>query len=78
MLNNYYFFKGNLEQSKKRAICEIIDATSYNLIGKYHEVFDLKFDTFQFMVWHKTNPIFKIAFLKADAIFCVHSSSIMS
>lgn len=31
--------------------------TSYNLIGKYHEVFDPLFDTFQFMVWHKTNPV---------------------
>ena len=31
--------------------------TSYNLIGKYHETFDPLFDTFQFMVWHKTNPI---------------------
>ena len=31
--------------------------TSYNLIGKYHDVFDKEFDTFQFMVWHKTNPI---------------------
>ncbi len=31
--------------------------TSYNLIGKYHEVFDSVFDTFQFMVWHKTNPV---------------------
>ena len=31
--------------------------TSYNLIGKYHEVFDPEFDTFQFMVWHKTNPV---------------------
>lgn len=31
--------------------------TSYNLIGKYHEIFDPLFDTFQFMVWHKTNPI---------------------
>lgn len=31
--------------------------TSYNLIGRYHEVFDPEFDTFQFMVWHKTNPI---------------------
>ncbi len=30
--------------------------TSYNLIGKYHEAFDPEFDTFQFMVWHKTNP----------------------
>lgn len=30
--------------------------TSYNLIGKWHEVFDPIFDTFQFMVWHKTNP----------------------
>ena len=31
--------------------------TSYNLIGKYHEIFDPLFDAFQFMVWHKTNPI---------------------
>ena len=31
--------------------------TSYNLIGRYHEIFDPVFDTFQFMVWHKTNPI---------------------
>lgn len=31
--------------------------TSYNLIGKYHEIFDPLFDTFQFMVWHKTNPV---------------------
>lgn len=30
---------------------------SYNLIGKFHEAFDSEFDTFQFMVWHKTNPI---------------------
>lgn len=31
--------------------------TSYNLIGKWHEAFDSEFDTFQFMVWHKTNPV---------------------
>ena len=31
--------------------------TSYNLIGKWHEAFDPNFDTFQFMVWHKTNPV---------------------
>lgn len=30
---------------------------SYNLIGKWHEVFDPIFDTFQFYVWHKTNPV---------------------
>ena len=30
---------------------------SYNLLGKYHECFDSVFDTFQFMVWHKTNPV---------------------
>lgn len=30
---------------------------SYNLLGKFHEVFDPEFDTFQFMVWHKTNPV---------------------
>lgn len=30
---------------------------SYNIIGDYHRVFDSEFDTFQFMVWHKTNPV---------------------
>jgi site-specific DNA-methyltransferase (adenine-specific)/modification methylase len=30
---------------------------SYNIIGEYHKAFDPKFDTFQFMVWHKTNPV---------------------
>jgi site-specific DNA-methyltransferase (adenine-specific)/modification methylase len=31
--------------------------TSYNLLGKWHEALDHRFDTFQFAVWHKTNPI---------------------
>ncbi|HEC78699.1 MAG TPA: site-specific DNA-methyltransferase [candidate division WOR-3 bacterium] len=42
--------------------------TSYNLIGKWHDAFDSEFDTFQFMVWHKTNPapkIFKAGFLNS-------------
>ena len=30
---------------------------SYNLVGKWHNVFDPIFDTFQFFVWHKTNPV---------------------
>ena len=30
---------------------------SYNLLGEYHKVFDPEFDTFQFLVWHKTNPV---------------------
>ncbi len=30
---------------------------SYNMIGEYHRAFDPEFDTFQFMVWHKTNPV---------------------
>ena len=34
--------------------------TSYNLIGKWHKAFDSEFDTFQFFIWHKTNPIPKI------------------
>ncbi len=33
---------------------------SYNLIGQWHGAFDHLFDTFQFMVWHKTNPAPKI------------------
>lgn len=41
---------------------------SYNLVGRYHEAFDPLFDTFQMMVWHKTNPIpnfFKAGFLNS-------------
>lgn len=34
--------------------------TSYNLLGEWHKTFDPIFKTFQFMVWHKTNPIPKI------------------
>ena len=30
---------------------------SYNLIGKWHQIFDPIFDTFQFFVWHKSNPV---------------------
>lgn len=30
--------------------------TTYNLLGDWHATFDPVFDTFQFMVWHKTNP----------------------
>lgn len=26
------------------------------MLGKWHEAFDPVFDTFQFVVWHKTNP----------------------
>jgi site-specific DNA-methyltransferase (adenine-specific)/modification methylase len=33
---------------------------SYNLLGRWHECFDPVFDTFQFVVWHKTNPTPKI------------------
>ena len=30
---------------------------SYNLIGEWHTAFDPEFDSFQFFIWHKTNPI---------------------
>lgn len=30
--------------------------TSYNMLGAWHQTFDPLFDTFQFIVWHKTNP----------------------
>ena len=47
---------------------------SYNLLGKWHDALDDKFDTFQFMVWHKTNPIpkfFKNGFLNScELIIC--------
>jgi DNA modification methylase len=48
--------------------------TSYNLIGEWHRLLDPKFDTFQFMVWHKTNPapkVFKKGFLNScELIIC--------
>jgi len=49
--------------------------TSYNLLGKWHGAFDHKFDTFQFMVWHKTNPVpkvFKAGFLNScELVVCM-------
>ncbi len=49
--------------------------TSYNLIGKWHNVFDSEFDTFQFFIWHKTNPtpkIYKNGFLNScEIIICM-------
>lgn len=33
---------------------------AHNLLGQWHQVFDPEFDTFQFMVWHKTNPTPKV------------------
>ena len=49
--------------------------TSYNMLGKWHQVFDSQFDTFQFFIWHKTNPtpkIFKNGFLNScEMIACM-------
>jgi site-specific DNA-methyltransferase (adenine-specific)/modification methylase len=30
---------------------------SYNMVGRWHEIFDPIFDTFQVFIWHKTNPV---------------------
>ena len=52
----------------------IFGFTSYNLLGKWHEAFDPEFDTFQFMVWHKTNPvpkIYKAGFLNSCELIVV-------
>lgn len=38
----------------------IASFTSYNMLGKWHQTFDPVYDTFQFMVWHKTNPAPKL------------------
>ena len=47
---------------------------SYNLLGDWYKALDQKFDTTQFMIWHKTNPapkIFKAGFLNScEMIFC--------
>lgn len=42
--------------------------TSYNMIGRWYNCLDHKFDTTNFMIWHKTNPapkIFKAGFLNS-------------
>lgn len=42
--------------------------TSYNQIGRWHSCLDSRFDTTNFMIWHKTNPapkIFKAGFLNS-------------
>ena len=55
--------------------------TSYNLIGKWHEAFDSQFDTFQFFIWHKTNPapkIFKNGFLNScEMIVCMWNNCLL-
>lgn len=53
--------------------------TSYNLLGKWHDAFDPLFDTFQFVVWHKTNPppkLYKAGFLNScELIVCMWNKS---
>ncbi len=42
--------------------------TSYNQLGRWYNCLDQKFDTTNFMIWHKTNPapkIFKVGFLNS-------------
>lgn len=42
--------------------------TSYNQIGRWHNCLDSRFDTTNFMIWHKTNPapkVFKAGFLNS-------------
>lgn len=69
---------GNLLYDFKRIIKpdgNIFVFTSYNLIGKWHDAFDSEFDTFQFFIWHKTNPapkIYKNGFLNScEMIICL-------
>lgn len=48
--------------------------TSYNQLGRWYNALDHRFDTSQFMIWHKTNPapkVFKAGFLNScEMIFC--------
>lgn len=42
--------------------------TSYNQLGRWYESLDRRFDTSNFMIWHKTNPapkVFKAGFLNS-------------
>lgn len=59
-----------LEQFRRvlRPTGTIFAFTSYNLLGRWHQVFDPVFDTFQFIVWHKTNPppkLYRAGFLNS-------------
>ena len=47
--------------------------TTYNLLGTWHNLLDPVFDTFQIMVWHKTNPPPKLrraGFLNSCELIC--------
>ncbi|UTD02956.1 site-specific DNA-methyltransferase [Treponema socranskii subsp. buccale] len=48
--------------------------TSYNQLGRWYNCLDHRFDTSNFIIWHKTNPapkIFKAGFLNScEMIFC--------
>lgn len=47
--------------------------TAYNLLGDWHKAFDPIFDSFQIMIWHKTNPPPKLrraGFLNSCEIIC--------
>ncbi len=47
--------------------------TAYNLLGDWHKALDPAFDTFQVMVWHKTNPPPKLrraGFLNSCELIC--------
>ena len=47
--------------------------TTYNLLGEFHKNFDPEFDTFQMMIWHKTNPppkLRKTSFLNSCELIC--------
>lgn len=76
--DNIPFEPKNLLDDFKRIIKpdgNIFAFTSYNLLGKWHEAFDSEFDTFQFFIWHKTNPapkIYKNGFLNScEMIICL-------
>lgn len=49
--------------------------TSYNLLGEWYKSFDSEFETFQYMIWHKTNPspsIHRVGFLNScEMIACL-------
>jgi DNA modification methylase len=53
--------------------------TSYNTIGKWHSLLDKRFDTFQYFIWHKTNPtpkIYKNGFLNScEIVVCCWNKS---
>ena len=67
-----------LTQIETSSVDLILTDPPYNLLGTWHSLLDPLFDTFQIMVWHKTNPPPKIR--RAGSFYGsgIHSSGLQT